>query len=126
MNLADGLSSRSNYKAAVEAEDRRKETERQLEANWSMEYAHSSADEWAESHEEVARVSTAQLLGPWEQLLAATVRRRLPIASQGSLHNVSRLFTTVVRQEEDQEKSGDLSPSMREVIKSLLGQDQSV
>ncbi len=46
------------------------------------------------------------------------------MASQGSLRNVSRLFATVVRQEEDWNDSGDLSPSMREVIKGLLGQDE--
>ncbi len=125
-NSADGLSRRPDYKAAAEAEDCRKETERQPEANQSIEDAHSSAGESEEGREKVARISTAQLLGPWEQQLAATVRRWLPMASQGSPGNASRLFTTVVRLEEDRESSRDLSPSMREMIKGLLGQDESM
>jgi hypothetical protein len=48
------------------------------------------------------------------------------MASQGSLGNASRLFATIVRQKEDRQSSGDLSPSIREVIKGLLGQDESV
>jgi hypothetical protein len=48
------------------------------------------------------------------------------MASHGSLSNVSRVFTTVVQQEEDRERSRDVLPSMREVIKGLLGQDKWV
>jgi hypothetical protein len=56
------------------------------------------------------------------------VRRRLPTASQSSPGNASRLFVTVIRQEEDEDwnDSGNFLASMREVIKGLLGQDESV
>ncbi len=80
-NLADDLSRRPDYKAAAEAEDHRNETERQSEANQSIKDAHSSAGELEEGGEEIALISTAQLLGPWELRLAATVRCRLPMAS---------------------------------------------
>ncbi len=125
-NSADSLSRRPDYKAAAEAEDRQNETERQSEANRSIEDAHSSAGESDEGRQEVARISTAQLLGLWEQWLTVTVRRRLPMASQGSPGNACRLFAIVVRQEEDRNDSEDLSASMREVIKGLLGQDKLV
>ncbi len=93
-NSADGLSCRPDYKAAAEAEDRRKQAEEQT--GDSRESAQSSPAESEEGREEVARISTAQLLRPWEQRLAATVRRQLPMASQGSPGNACRLFATVV------------------------------
>jgi hypothetical protein len=74
----------------------------------------------------MARIRTAQLLGPWEQQLAATVHRRLPMASLGYPGYASRLFATVVQQEKDWNDSKNLSASMREVIKGLLSQDKSV
>jgi hypothetical protein len=98
-NSADGLSDRPDYKAAAEAEDYRKTAEEQT--GDSSEGARSSAAESEEGCKEVARISTAQLLGPWEQRLVVTVRHRLPTAAQGSPGNASRLFATVVRQEED-------------------------
>jgi hypothetical protein len=61
-NSADGLNRRPDYKVAAEAEYCRKETERQLEADWSIEDAHSSAGEVEEGRKKVARISTAQLL----------------------------------------------------------------
>jgi hypothetical protein len=61
-NLADGLRCRPDYKVAAEAEDRRKQSMDQK--GDSPEGAKSSAGESEENHEEVARISTAQLLGP--------------------------------------------------------------
>ncbi len=94
----------------------------------SLEGVQSSAAESEEGRKKVACISTAQVLGLWEQRLAATVRRRLPMASQGSPGNASRLFTTIVRKEKEKDwnNSGDLSLSMQEVIKGLLGQDKWV
>ncbi len=80
-NSADSLSCRPDYRAAAEAEDRRKKIERQSGANRSIEDAHSSTGALEEGREEVTRISTAQLLGPWEQRLAATVCSLLPMAS---------------------------------------------
>ncbi len=93
-NSADGLSRRPDYKAAAEAEDRRKQAEEQT--GDSPECAQSSEGESEEGRKEVAHISTAQLLGPWEQRFAATVRRRLPMASQGYPGYAGKLFTTVV------------------------------
>ncbi len=61
-NSAYGLSCRPDYKAATEAEDRQKKTERQSEANRSIVDAHSSVGESDEGHEELAHISMAQLL----------------------------------------------------------------
>ncbi len=63
-NSADSLSRRPDYKAATEAEDRQKQAQQQTED--SLEGAWSSASELEEGREEVARISTAQLLGLWE------------------------------------------------------------
>jgi RNase P/RNase MRP subunit POP5 len=46
------------------------------------------------------------------------------MAAQGSLRNAYRLFATLVRQEEA-EGEKELSPSIRELIKGLLGQDET-
>jgi hypothetical protein len=124
-NTADGLSGRPDYKAVADAEDRRKQAKGQ--AGESQKGTHSSAAELDEGHKEVARISTAKLLGPWEQQLVPTVSHRLPVASHGSLCKVHRLFKTVFRQEEKQEASRvDLLPSMLEVIKGRLGQNEAV
>jgi hypothetical protein len=53
------------------------------------------------------------------------VAGRLPVAAQGSPRNAHRLLATLIR-EEEAEGEKDLSPSMREVIKGLLGQDETV
>jgi hypothetical protein len=58
-NSANGLSRRPDYKAAAEAKDQRKVTERPSEANWSIDDAQSSAVELEEGREKVARISTA-------------------------------------------------------------------
>ncbi len=78
-----------------------------------------------ETCEKVVRINAARRLGPWGQRLAATVTGRLPMATQGSLHNVHGLLATLIC-EEEAEGEVDLSPSMREVIKGLLGQDETV
>ncbi len=107
-NSADSLSRRPDYKAVAEAKDHRKQAEKPTED--SPEGARCSAAESEKGCEEVAHISMAQLLGPWEQRLAATVRYRLPMATQGSPGNANRLFTTVIGQEEekDQNNSKDL------------------
>jgi hypothetical protein len=46
------------------------------------------------------------------------------MAAQGSLRNAYRLPATLLRQEEAEGKK-EFSPSMRELIKGLLGQDET-
>jgi hypothetical protein len=119
-NLADGLSHRPDYKATAEAEDRQKHAQ-ETRAGESEEVRASESDEVCE---EMVRIDAAQLLGPWGQRLAATVCLRLPMAAQGSPCNAYRLLATLVRQEEA-EGEKELSPSIRELIKGLLGQDET-
>ncbi len=104
-NSADGLSRRPDYKVAAEAKDRWKEAERQAGYDGDLAQAAQAEDrrkgalegtESDEDCEEVVRICSAQLLEPWEQRLAATVRRRLPTAFHGSPSNAYRLFATVI------------------------------
>jgi hypothetical protein len=119
MNSANGLSHRPNYKATAEAEDRQK----QAQETRAGELEKVRASKSDEDRKEAVRIDAAQLLGPWGQRLAATVCRRLPMAAQGSPLNAYRLLATLVRQEEA-EGEKELLPSMRELIKGLLGQDE--
>jgi mRNA-degrading endonuclease YafQ of YafQ-DinJ toxin-antitoxin module len=127
-NSTDGLSRRPDYKATAEAEDRQKQAQ-ETRASESEE-THTGESEKVRAGEsdgvrkEAVRIDTAQLLGPWGQLLAATVCRRLPMAAEGSSRNAYRLLATLVKQE-DAEGEKELSPSMRELIKGLLGQDET-
>ncbi len=61
-NSADGLSHRPNDKAAAEAENRRKQADEKM--GDSLEGTRSSVGKSEEGREEVARISTAQQLGP--------------------------------------------------------------
>jgi hypothetical protein len=129
-NLADKLSCRPNFKAAVVAEDRWKEAKRQakdqrsLVQEASLEEARTSA-ELKKKREEAICICSAQLLDPWEQWLAATMRHQLPAEVQGSLSNANGLFATVTQQV-DEKGEDDLSASMLEVFKSLLCKDETV
>jgi mRNA-degrading endonuclease YafQ of YafQ-DinJ toxin-antitoxin module len=119
-NLADGLSRRPDYKATAEAEDR----EKQAQETCAGESEKVRAGKSDEIREEVVRIDAAQLLGPWGQQLAVTVCHRLPMAAQGFLRNAYRLLATLVRQEEA-EGERELSPSMQDLIKGLLGHDKT-
>jgi hypothetical protein len=135
-NSADGLSCRPDYKTTAEAEDREKQAQEtcigesgkacasESEEACTAESEEVRVGESGEVHEEVVRINAAQLLGLWGQQLAATVCRRLPMAAQGFLRNAYRLLATLVRQDEA-EGEKELSPSMRELIIGLLGQDKT-
>jgi hypothetical protein len=112
----------------VEAEDREKQAQEtragELEGARTGESEKVRAGESDEVREEAVRIDAAQLLGPWGQWLAATAYRWLPMAAKGSLRNDYKLLTTLVRQEEV-EGEMELSPSMQELIKGRLGQDET-
>ncbi len=124
----DGLSHRPNYKAIAEAENREKQTQETRAGESGKARAYKLEEVYAgesdEVRKEVIRIDAAQLLGPWGQRLAATVCRRLPMVAQGSLHNAYWLLATLVQQEEAECKK-ELLPSMQELIKGLLGQDET-